>query len=135
MRQVRGDMPVELTSAQRKFLRSAGRRRKVDVIVGKAGLSEATLEHIRLQLARRELLKIRLLESAGDDRAAEAERIAAAVDAALVDLVGRAVVIYRPNDALAPYVARVEAAAADVARPSCNIRASAGASRSPPAGS
>ena len=102
MRQVRGDMPVELTSAQRKFLRSAGRRRKVDVIVGKAGLSEATLEHIRLQLARRELLKIRLLESAGDDRAADAERIAAAADAALVDLVGRAVVIYRPNDALAP---------------------------------
>ena len=96
-------MPVELTSAQRRFLRSAARARRADVIIGKAGLSEAALEHIRSQLARRELLKIRLLESAGRDRADAAEHIAAGADAALVDLVGRMVVIYRPNEALAPH--------------------------------
>ncbi len=95
-------MPVELTSAQRKFLRSAARTRGADVIVGKAGATRSVISHIRAQLDQRELVKVRLLASAGEDRAAAAEQIARAVVAAVVDLVGRIVVLYRPNEQLPP---------------------------------
>ncbi len=93
-------MAAELTSGQRKFLRSAARTRRADVIVGKAGLDPGVLAHIRRQLDQRELVKVRLLESASTDRAAAAEQIAADADAALVDRVGRIVVLYRPNEQL-----------------------------------
>ncbi len=93
---------MELTSSQRKFLRSAGRGRKPDVVVGKGGAGAGVIDHIRTQLKRRELIKVRLLESASDDRQAAAEEIARATGAALIDLVGRMVVLYRPNEQLPP---------------------------------
>ena len=93
-------MNSDLTTAQRKFLRSAGRTRQVDVIIGKAGINESVLHHILVQFDRQELVKVRLLESATDDRTAAARKIADGTGAALVDLVGRVAVLYKPNDQL-----------------------------------
>ncbi|MDY7010009.1 MAG: YhbY family RNA-binding protein [Planctomycetota bacterium] len=93
-------MGSDLTHSQRKFLRSSARTRRPDVIIGKGGVNEKTLKHVLAQLARRELVKIRLLESAGDDRVAAAERIAQGAGAVLVELVGRIAVLYKPNDQL-----------------------------------
>ena len=93
-------MRPELTSSQRALLRSKGRLLRPDAIVGKSGLAENVLDHVRGHLARRELVKVRLLDAAADDRRAAAGQIADALDAAVVDVVGRAVVLYRPNEAL-----------------------------------
>jgi RNA-binding protein len=89
-----------LTSAQRAFLKSKARALKADIHVGKAGLSGQAIEHVRKLLEQRELVKVRLLVAAGEDRMAAAEQLAAAAGAALVDLVGRVVVMYRPSRTL-----------------------------------
>jgi RNA-binding protein len=93
-------MPAELTSRQRKHLRSVARRLRCDASVGKGGASEAVLGHVRALLGRRELIKVRLLDSATNSRQAAARELAEKADAALVDLVGRVVVLYRPNEQL-----------------------------------
>ena len=90
----------ELTSAQRKFLRCVGRTKQPEVTIGKAGINESVLAHIRAQLTRRELVKVRLPASDAAGRAAAADEIARVTGATLVDLVGRNAVLYMPNDQL-----------------------------------
>ena len=93
-------MPAELTAAQRRFLRSAARRRRCEVTVGKAGIGQNVLGHVRRLLTQRELVKVRLLESATPDRRSAASSLAEGAEAALVDLIGRVAVLYRPNPRL-----------------------------------
>jgi len=95
-------MPAELTSRQRGFLRSAGRRRRCDVTVGKAGLGASVLRHVRTVLGQKELIKVRLLGPAGADRFAAARSLAEGAEAVMVDLIGKSVVLYKPNDRLPP---------------------------------
>ncbi len=107
-------MNFDLTPAQRKFLRSTGRTRRPEVTIGKAGINESVLSHVRAQLARRELLKVRLpalskvegpaLSAAS--RTASADEIARQTGATLVDLIGRNALLYKPNDQL-PEEARI----------------------------
>ena len=101
-------MNFDLTPAQRKFLRSTGRTRRPEVTIGKAGINENVLSHVRSQLARRELLKVRLPATskvegpASDaaDRTKVAGELADKTGATLVDLVGRNALLYRSNDQL-----------------------------------
>jgi RNA-binding protein len=90
-------MSIEITTRQRAFLRAVARNIKADVNIGKAGLTESAVQHIREILQRRELVKLHLLEAAGPQRKQTAQELAASLDALLVDLVGRSVVLYRPN--------------------------------------
>ncbi len=91
-----------LTSRQKSLLRSAARTAGRDAIVGKGGVNPGQLVHIRGLLDRKELIKVRLLESATEDRFATAEALAAGLQAQIVDVVGRMVVLYRPNPQLPP---------------------------------
>jgi len=91
-----------LTSSQRAALRSAARRRKPDARIGKAGLDPAAVAHLARLIERAELVKVRLSAGPPAERAQAAADLADALDAARVDLVGRAVVLYRPNDQLPP---------------------------------
>ena len=91
----------ELTSSQRKFLRSQGRTHRPDVTVGKCGVTEGVIAHIRSQFALQELLKIRLPASDAAGRAEDAEKIVAGTGAVIVDVVGRIAVLYLPNRRLA----------------------------------
>jgi RNA-binding protein len=93
-------MSLEITTSQRAFLRSVARNCKPDVNIGKSGVTESVVAHIRGILDRRELVKLHLLESASEDRKQAAAALAAALDAVLVDVVGRAVVLYKPNPEL-----------------------------------
>jgi RNA-binding protein len=93
-------MSIEITTAQRAFLRSIARNSKPDVNIGKSGITASSLEHIGGILQRRELVKLHLLESASTDRKQAAQELARSLNAFLVDVVGRAVVLYRPNPEL-----------------------------------
>lgn len=95
-------MSVDLTTSQRMYLRGVARQLKTDVNVGKAGLSEGTIAHVVALLDQRELVKLRLLEQATEDRKAAAADLAKRAGAALVDVVGRVVVLYRPSKSLPP---------------------------------
>lgn len=81
----------------RKDLRAQAQRINVTVHVGKAGLAEPTLDELRRHLKLDKLVKVRLLPSAtaGSDDRAQAEALAEAVGAELVEVRGHTAVYWK----------------------------------------
>jgi putative YhbY family RNA-binding protein len=89
-------MPT-LNAAERRALKARAHHLHPVVMVGDAGLTPSVLHEIDVNLKSHELIKIRVF---GDDRAARAalvEDISAKLDAALVQHIGKILVIYRPR--------------------------------------
>jgi RNA-binding protein len=87
-----------LSGKQKRFLRSLGQRMDVTVSIGKAGLSEAVVAHLRRALAEHELIKVRLgEENIGADRKNAAAELEKATAAVCVGIVGRTVLLFAPN--------------------------------------
>jgi RNA-binding protein len=93
---------AELTGRQRRVLRGIGQELPSAATIGKAGLTPSAVENIRRLLDAAELLKVRLPAEPPKARKETAGRLAEAVGAELVGLVGRSVLLYRANEALAP---------------------------------
>lgn len=93
-----------LTPRQRAHLKGLAHHLEPVVHVGRDGLSEAVVRQIADALAHHELIKVKLGEGAPLDRDQAADRLPAAVDAQLVQNVGRIFVLYRP-DPEAPRIA------------------------------
>lgn len=86
-----------LTPRQRAHLRSMANRLKPVAQVGAGGTSAATLQGLRDAFNTRELLKVRVLDSAPGDVHAIAERIASGLgDVHVVQTMGHVVTLYRP---------------------------------------
>jgi RNA-binding protein len=88
---------MELTPAQRRALRAKAHHLQPVVIVGSEGLTPAVTAEIAVHLKSHELIKVKFQEAERDERAGMAERIAETLDAALVQKIGKTVVIYRPR--------------------------------------
>jgi RNA-binding protein len=84
-----------LSGKQRRHLRGLGHSLKDVVHVGKEGVSASLVGAVEAALETHELIKIRLLETAGDDRHAMAEEMAKASKSELVQVLGRKVLLYR----------------------------------------
>ena len=97
-----------LTPVRRRELRASAHHLQPVVIVGHHGLTPAVLHEIDLALLKHELIKVRV---GSDDRAARAALLAeicAAADCAPVQMVGKILVLWRPNpDAVKPPAAPV----------------------------
>lgn len=93
-------MTLELTGKQTSHLKAAGQRLEVAVRVGKAGLSDALIGQVRSVFAGRELVKVRLGAGPAAQRRQSAKLLAQAVDAAVVAIVGRNALLYRPNEGI-----------------------------------
>ncbi|MHC4561484.1 MAG: YhbY family RNA-binding protein [Planctomycetota bacterium] len=91
---------TDLTGKQKRFLRSCGQQLRPAAIVGKAGLTDDVVAHLADQLARHELVKIKL--PAGDERKAIAAESAEKLGAVCIGVVGRTALLYRANDQLDP---------------------------------
>ena len=89
---------MSLTGRQRRHLRSLGQRLADDAAVGREGLSEDFLDHVRKLFDYRELLKIRLFDEQGAARRRAADELASALGAQVAGVVGRTVLLYRRND-------------------------------------
>jgi RNA-binding protein len=99
---------LTLNAAQRRELKAKAHHLHPVVMVGDAGLTPSVLHEIDVNLKSHELIKIRVF---GDDRAARAalvEETGAKLDAALVQHIGKILVIYRPrpDDAVEPAAAK-----------------------------
>ncbi|MCC7191657.1 MAG: YhbY family RNA-binding protein [Phycisphaeraceae bacterium] len=87
---------MTLTTKEKKALKSRGQKLADDARVGKEGLSDAMLAHIRAVLARNELAKVRFAEKLeGASRKSFAEELCAAIGAQCVAVVGRTVLVYK----------------------------------------
>lgn len=86
----------ELSSKQRKFLRGEAHSLRALVQVGRAGLTDTVIEQVDAELARHELIKVRL-DAEREQRGELVEQIAAATGAAIAGEIGRVAILYRPH--------------------------------------
>ena len=87
---------VELTSKQRAHLRSLAHSLKPILQVGKEGVTEEVAASVADAFQNRELLKVKVLESAPlDAREAAGELAERVAGAHVVQVIGRTVVLYR----------------------------------------
>ena len=87
---------LQLTSAQRSFLRALAHPLNPTVMIGGQGLTEAVIKELDNSLNSHELIKVRVL---GDDREARNrwyEEICATLEASPVQHIGKLFVLYRP---------------------------------------
>lgn len=94
-------MPVSLTPRERADLKARAHALEPRVQVGQAGLSDAVVKEIDRALTAHELIKVKILADR-DARAEIAEAICARTDSALVQSVGKVVVLWRPKPEEAP---------------------------------
>lgn len=84
-----------MTSKQRAYLR--GLANSIDPIfqIGKAGLSENLLKQLNDALEARELIKINVLETSGENVKSLGNKIAENINAVCVQTVGNKITLYR----------------------------------------
>lgn len=87
----------KLTNKQVRYLRGLGHHLSPVAIVGQNGVTEQVLASIEEALTVHELIKIKIQDSASADRQQSAETIAGKTGAALVQLLGRKVLLYKAN--------------------------------------
>lgn len=68
------------------------------VMIGQKGLTQAVIQETTTALKAHELIKVRVLGDERDERLAIADELTAAVDAHLVQHIGKLLVLYRQRD-------------------------------------
>ena len=86
-----------ITSKQRAFLRSKANELDAIFQIGKGGINENLIAQLNDVLERRELIKIKVLETALMTAREASEAVCAATGAEPVQCIGTKFVIYRPN--------------------------------------
>jgi RNA-binding protein len=97
-----------LTKADLQHLKRLAHDLSPVVHIGKEGVTETLVSAVAIQLGAHELIKLRVLTEAPEDRHATATAVAAAAGATLVQVLGRTLVLFRPN----PRTPKVELPAA-----------------------
>jgi RNA-binding protein len=90
--------PSALRGKHRRFLRGLGVNLDAQVFVGKDGITDAVLAEIGAIVKKRELVKVRLLDTVGGERKDVAKELAARADTELIQVLGRTVLLYRRNE-------------------------------------
>ncbi len=85
-----------MTSKQRAYLRGLANTLEPIVHVGKGGMADTIVKQADDALTARELIKGKVLETAPETAREAAEALAAATNAAVVQVIGRTFVLYRP---------------------------------------
>jgi len=87
-----------LTPGQRAHLKSLAHPLKPIFQVGKDGVTERAVVAVREAFNTREILKVKVLDSAPTDTHATGEALVSRLeDARLVQVIGRTLVLYRPD--------------------------------------
>jgi RNA-binding protein len=87
---------VELTSRQRALLRSIAQATKPILQIGKDGVTDRVVDSVDAALNNRELLKVRVLDTAPASARELGDELAGRMDGVhLVQVIGRTLVLYR----------------------------------------
>lgn len=89
---------LELSPAQRKFLKSLAHDLKPIVMIGSSGLTDAVLREAARGLDAHELIKIRVLNDDRAERESHMLAICEALGAAPVQHIGKLLLVYRPAE-------------------------------------
>lgn len=86
-----------LTSKQRAFLRSLAMNEDTILMIGKGGMSEQITKQADDALRARELIKGRVLETAGISSREAAEQLALETNSEVINVIGTKFVLFRRN--------------------------------------
>lgn len=90
-------MTVSLTPRERSHLKARAHALEPRVQVGHSGVTDALAAEVDRALTAHELIKVKILGDDRERRAEIADDIARRADAALVQSVGKVVVLWRPR--------------------------------------
>jgi RNA-binding protein len=90
--------PITLTGKQARYLRGLGHPLRATVMIGRQELSDTVIAALEEALTAHELVKIKLQEGCPLDRHQAAEDLATATDAAIAQILGKTILLYRPSD-------------------------------------
>lgn len=86
-----------LNSKQRAYLRSLGNELDPIFQIGKGGLTDEIVSELGDALEARELIKVRVLKNSIEDPKEVAEEVGKALDADVVQKIGRNFLLYRES--------------------------------------
>ena len=89
---------IKLTGKQARYLRSLGHHLEAVIMVGKDGVTENLVESTEESLVAHELVKIKLQRGCPLDRHEVAETLARKTEAAVAQILGQTILLYRPSD-------------------------------------
>lgn len=102
MKKKKSQITLTLSGRQKKHLRSLGHHVDPTVYVGKEGISANVDQSVLDALRTRELIKVKLGQNCEVPKKEAAEMLAKTSGAALVQLIGKMVLLYLPNKKLDP---------------------------------
>ena len=91
-------MKIELAPFERQYLKGLAHTLDPVVMIGNHGLTESVMREIAISLDAHELIKVRVQGDDRDQRVTLAETICNQLDAALVQHIGKLLIIWRPSD-------------------------------------
>src|SRR5262245_33385796 len=86
---------MALTGKQRRHLRGLGHALEAIVQVGKEGVTDGVTAQLGQALDAHELVKVKLGQATPEDRHSTADELAARTGSELVQVLGRAILLYR----------------------------------------
>ena len=89
-----------LNSRQKKYLKGLAHPLTPAVMIGKEGLSEGVIEATDQELARRELIKVKIGTNSSVEKERGGNQLAEATASHLVQIIGKTLVLYRANPKL-----------------------------------
>jgi RNA-binding protein len=92
-----GWMPVALTARERAQLKARAHALEPVVQIGQAGLTDSVVVEVNRALDAHELIKVKVGDKDRDARADLGGALAERADAAVVQRVGRIIVLWRPR--------------------------------------
>ena len=90
--------PIKLTGKQNRYLRGLGHGLQPFVMIGKHHLSEDVIRAANEALDKHELVKVRIQEGCLEDRKSVAAELAAETGSAVVQVLGKTFLLYRPGE-------------------------------------
>ena len=88
---------MKLTGKQNRYLRGLGHHLKPIVYVGKEEVNKAVIGATEEALDAHELIKVKLQDGCLSDRKEVAAELSAATGAAIAQILGKNILLYRPN--------------------------------------
>ncbi len=88
---------LQLTTKQKKNLRGLAHHLKPLAYIGREGITVNSAKAVRQALKAHELIKVKLGQNCPVEKQLAAEQLASQSNAVLVQLIGKMVILYRPN--------------------------------------
>ena len=89
---------IELSGKQNRYLRGLGHSLQPFVMIGKHHLSKEVISSTDEALDKHELIKVRIQEGCLEDRKTVAAELSAETGSAVVQVLGKTFLLYRPGE-------------------------------------